>query len=204
CWDYALILPKAVAADSPVISVIIPTYNAESKIARAVQSVLLQTFQNFELIVVDDASTDAGLKETISFQSDSRVRVFSLRFNEGLSNALNVGLQKSRAPFIVQLDSDDWLEPTALETVLKVLQTDDSIGAVYGNSIIHGPHEEMSVSSGKQLLSPIEFFECTTPQAPRAYRKSALLEVGGWSTADAFFGRYFDDRLILALIADKY
>ncbi len=204
CWDYSIALPKAVVADSPVISVIIPTYNAQDTIARAVQSVLLQTSQAFEVIIVDDASTDGTLREVVPFQTDPRIRIFSLRYNEGLSNALNVGLLKSQAPFIIQLDADDWLQATALESVLKALRSDDTIGAVYGDSIIHGPDGEVSVSAGRQLSAPIEFFECTTPQVPRAYRKSALLEVGGWSTSDAFFGRYFDDRLILARIAEKY
>lgn len=204
CWDYALALPKAVDANSPAISVIIPTYNAREKIGRAVLSVLLQTFQTFEIIIVDDASTDGTLREVIPFQTDPRVRVFSLRYNGGLSNALNAGLQKSQSEFIIQLDADDWLEPNALQSVLRALEADVSIGAVYGQSIIHEADGEVSVSSGSQLSTPVELLECTTPQAPRAYRKSALLEVGGWSTSDAFFGRYFDDRLILARIAENY
>lgn len=204
CWDYALVLPKCATTHPPVISVIIPSYNAQGKIGRAVQSVLLQTIQAFELIIVDDASTDGTLNEVIAFQSDPRVRVFSLRYNEGLSNALNAGLLQSQAPFIIQLDADDWLEPTALESVLNALESDDKVGAVYGDSVVHGSDGEVSVSVGRQLSTPIEFFECTSPQAPRAYRKSALLKVGGWSTSDAFFGRYFDDRLILARIAEKY
>lgn len=204
CWDYSIALPKPVDAESPRISVIIPTYNARDKIGRAILSVLLQTCQSFEIIVVDDASTDGTLREVVTFQTDPRVRVFSLRYNEGLSNALNAGLQQSQAPFIVQLDADDWLEETALESLLRVLHSDDTVGAVYGDSIVHGREGEVSVTVGRQLSTPVELLECTTPQAPRAYRKSALLEVGGWSTSDAFFGRYFDDRLILARIAEKY
>jgi glycosyltransferase involved in cell wall biosynthesis/peptidoglycan/xylan/chitin deacetylase (PgdA/CDA1 family) len=204
CWDYAVALPKAAATQPPLISVIIPTYNARDKIGRALLSVLLQTSQAFEIIVVDDASTDGTLREVVTFQTDQRVRVFSLRYNEGLSNALNAGLQQSQAPLIIQLDADDWLEATALESVIRALQSDEAVGAVYGDSIIHGSDGEVSASTGKQLTTPVEFLECTTPQAPRAYRKKTLLEVGGWNTADAFFGRYFDDRLILARIAEKY
>jgi GT2 family glycosyltransferase len=84
-----------------------------------------------------------------------------------------------------------------------VLKADDGVGAVYGDSIVHGPDGEVSTAAGRQLSTTTELLECTTPQTPRAYRKSALLEVGGWSTSDAFFGRYFDDRLILARIAEK-
>jgi|GEM_PF-1991040 len=204
CWDYAVALPKAVDVEAPLISVLIPAYEVEDKIARAVQSVLLQTLQDFEIIIVDDASSDATLHEVLAFQSDPRVRSFSLRYNEGLSNALNVGLLQSKAPFIIQLDADDWLEPTALESVVTALQEDDSIGAVYGISISHAAGKETVICEGSQLSTPLEILECTTPQAPRAFRRSALFEVGGWSTSDAFFGRYFDDRPILAKIAERY
>ncbi len=99
CWDYSLILPKAVAANSPSISVIIPAYNARDKIARAIQSVLLQTCQEFELVVVDDASTDGTLREIVPFQSDPRVRVFSLRYNEGLSTGQKLDNSSERNAF---------------------------------------------------------------------------------------------------------
>lgn len=204
CWDYAVALPKAVEVEAPLISVLIPAYEVEDKITRAVQSVLLQTLQDFEIIIVDDASSDATLHEVLAFQSDPRVRSFSLRYNEGLSNALNVGLLHSKAPFIIQLDADDWLEPTALESVVTALQEDDSIGAVYGISISHTAGAEIEICEGSQLSTPLDFLECTTPQAPRAFRRSVLFEVGGWSTSDAFFGRYFDDRPILAKVAERY
>lgn len=204
CWDYAVAWPKEAAAGPPVISVIIPTYNARDKVGRALMSVLLQTAQAFEIIVIDDASTDGTLREVIPFQTDPRVRVFSLRYNEGLSNALNAGLQQSQAPLVIQLDADDWLEETALESVLRIFQGDETVGAVYGVSVIHAPNGEVSLSAGSQLSTPTELLECTSPQAPRAFRKNALMAVGGWSTADAYFGRYFDDRLVLARVAEKY
>lgn len=204
CWDYSLVVPEAAAADHPQITVILPVYNGGYRVLRAIQSVFLQTCQSFELLIVDDASTDGTLEAIAPYQDDPRLRVISLRRNHGLSNALNVGLEVSRAPFIVQLDADDWLEPVTLETLLQYFSANDSIGAIYGDGIIHAANGQVCVSTGRQLQSPVEFFEYNQCQVPRAFSRSVLIERGGWTVADAFKGRFYEDRLILAKIAETH
>lgn len=204
CWDYNIVIPAPGVVERPEISVILPVYNGRYTIPRAVQSVFLQTCQAFELIVVDDASADGTIQEIEPYRADPRVRVISLRENHGLSNALNVGLETSQAPFIVQLDADDWLEPTALETILKHFMADGSVGAVYGDGIVHDADGHINVMTGQQLLSPVEFFEYPQCQVPRAFRKSALIDSGGWTVSDALKGRYYEDRVILAKIAETH
>lgn len=92
-----------------MFSVIIPAYNAEDCIARCVESVLRQTFGEFEIIVVNDGSTD-GTLERLSQFSDKRLRVFTQE-NAGVSAARNKGIENAKNPYICFLDSDDeWLD----------------------------------------------------------------------------------------------
>lgn len=96
----------------PLISVIIPLYNKEAIIERSVQSVLSQSFKDFELIVVDDGSTDNSAKIVENIQ-DERIRLF-YQDNGGPSKARNTGIRHAQGDWIVFLDADDELLPEAL------------------------------------------------------------------------------------------
>jgi glycosyltransferase involved in cell wall biosynthesis len=90
----------------PYISIIIPVYNRKDKIQSAIESVLKQTFTNFEIIIVDDGSTD-GLGKILALYSDSRVRVLKHSKNKGASAARNTGIKEATGDLIAFLDSDD-------------------------------------------------------------------------------------------------
>ena len=104
---------------SPLISVIIPVYNVEKYIANCVESVLNQTYANFEVILVDDGSPDnSGAICDKYAMKDSRVRVIHKQ-NKGVSAARNTGIDESRGKYICFIDSDDWIEATYLEDFVK-------------------------------------------------------------------------------------
>lgn len=98
-------------------SVIIPLYNKENFIENTIQSVLDQTFQDFEIIVVNDGSTDKSEEKLQSFK-DSRIHYFSKK-NEGASTARNYGIEKANSDFITFLDADDYWYQTFLETMFN-------------------------------------------------------------------------------------
>jgi len=105
---------------SPFFSVIIPVFNREKIVLRAVQSVLNQTFQDFELIVIDDGSADQTA-DLIKNLKDSRLSYY-YQVNQGVSSARNLGIAKSKGEWIAFLDSDDAWHPEKLEIQLAEIE----------------------------------------------------------------------------------
>ena len=95
----------------PLVSVVIPAFNRERVIGKAIKSVLAQTFQDFEIIVVDDGSRDETAKNAIKFACcEPRVRVIRFETNQGAQAARNAGARAARGKWLSFLDSDDeWL-----------------------------------------------------------------------------------------------
>jgi len=203
CWDYNFFLPTITNSSSPQISILIPFFNTGEFIVRSVISVLTQTIQNFEIILIDDCSNDDTINYLNPFMTDPRIRIYSNPGNQGLSSSLNLGLEKSCADIILHLDSDDWLEKNALEVVLNAFESDPEIGAVFGSAVLHINDEKIS-EKGHPINSFEGYFAADFCQAPRAYRKKCLYKVGGWNISDAHSGRFYEDRLILATISKFY
>ena len=107
-------LIQMVDVPHPTVSVIIPTYNRALTLGRAVQSVLDQTFSDFELLVIDDGSTDETPEAMASYE-DPRIQYLYLPQNSGVAHARNYGIKQARAELIAFLDSDDEWLPTKLE-----------------------------------------------------------------------------------------
>ena len=102
----------------PEVSIILPTYNSQAYIAQAIESVLQQTFKNWEIVLVDDASTDSTLKIARSFH-DSRIKILSNNYNRGVSHSRNRGIAIAQGDWIALLDSDDWYAPERLAKLLS-------------------------------------------------------------------------------------
>lgn len=101
------------------ISVIVPVYNAEKYLHCCIDSILAQTFTNFELLLINDGSKDrSGVICDEYAKKDNRIRVFH-KENGGVSSARNLGIEKALGTWISFVDSDDWIEPNMLEEVLQ-------------------------------------------------------------------------------------
>ena len=109
----------------PEVSVIIPTYNCEDYIAQALESIFAQTYSNFEIILVDDASTDSTLQIARSF-SDPRLKIIARPENTGVSSVRNCGISQARGNWLALLDSDDWYAPKRLENLLEIAVKQDA------------------------------------------------------------------------------
>jgi glycosyltransferase involved in cell wall biosynthesis len=113
----------------PLISVVIPAYNAEATVLETIESVRAQTFSAFELIVIDDGSTD-GTPRRLGTIHDTRLRIFRYP-NAGLAVARNRGLQKSRGEFVSFIDADDLWTPDKLELQLEALRRRPAAALAY-------------------------------------------------------------------------
>jgi len=118
--------------NSPTISAIIPTYNRAHLLPRAIKSVLNQTFQDFELIIVDDASTDnTGIVVREFQEKDKRIKYIKHKKNKGGSTVRNTGLREARGRYIAFLDSDDGWFPEKLEKQIGFFEDGkESLGLV--------------------------------------------------------------------------
>ena len=112
----------------PRVSVIVPTYNRGQYIAQALESVFAQTFRDYEIIVIDDGSTDNTQEILKNFEG----RIRSLyQENQGISKTRNRAIKESTGEFIAFLDSDDFWEPIKLEEQVKILDSHPDVGIVY-------------------------------------------------------------------------
>lgn len=130
----------------PYFSVIIPLYNKAPYVAKTIESVLRQTFNDYELIIIDNGSTD-GSNEIVSKYSDPRIQIVRLDENVGVSNARNKGVALSTAPYVTFLDADDWWEPTFLEEMAGLIERHPNAG-IYGSGY-------WIIKNGKKRLAPI-------------------------------------------------
>ena len=128
-----------------MFSVIIPLYNKAPYIAKAIESVLGQTYRDFEVIVIDDGSTDQSLEVAKTFENKS-ITIVS-QPNSGVSTARNNGVKLAKYPYICFLDADDWWHPTFLEE-MKRLITDFPDAGIYGSGYY-------IVKNGQERIAPI-------------------------------------------------
>ena len=107
------------------ISIIIPTYNSEAYIGQALDSVLRQTYRNFEILLIDDASNDSTVEIARSYK-DSRLKIISNKRNRGVSYSRNCGIKAAKGNWIALLDSDDWYAPQRLEKLFEVAKAENA------------------------------------------------------------------------------
>jgi len=140
--------------ERPVVSVMMPAHNAERYVRAAIESVLAQTYANFELIVVNDGSTDRTRDIVASF-SDPRIRLFD-KPNGGESSARNVALRQSRGEFVAFLDADDLHLPQHLAVTIDFLTAHPARDAVYTDGLHINEHDERLATLQSRRRGPFE------------------------------------------------
>lgn len=172
---------------SKVLSVVMPVYNAEKYLSQAIESVLHQELRDFELICIDDGSTDASSAILKSFEDrDSRVRVIR-RDREGLVSALNAGLESATAPIVARMDADDVCLPGRLAQQFEYLARCPDVWVV-GTArkliddrgrVLHAP----AVVYGKDAVSEALLRSCELCHPTVMMRRQPILELGGYREA---------------------
>ena len=146
--------------DSPQITVVVPVYNMGRFLPRAMDALLAQTFQDFEIIIVDDGSTD-GSADICDRQAarDPRCSVVH-KLNGGLSSARNCGLDHARGQFIIFPDPDDWVEPGYLAFLMELHARCQTDLEICGHFVTNDDNERIHNSKGREItLTPAQALE---------------------------------------------
>jgi len=194
-----------IIAEYPLISVIMPAYNAERYIKQAIDSILNQTYTNIELLIIDDASTDSTASIIASYH-DKRVRIYKNEKNTGYLKTSNILLSLAKGAFITFQDADDFSDINKIEYQLKTFEKHPEIGVCATNYIaMRDDGSEMFCS-----IFPLEFNDIMSYIPENFYihpntflfKREVYESVGGYR-------EYFDrigceDYDWLCLIAEKY
>jgi len=166
----------------PLISVIVPVYNVEKYLVRCIESILVQTYTTFELILIDDGSPDScGNICDCYAEKDSRIRVIH-KSNQGVSAARNTGLDNATGEYIAFIDSDDWIHEKYLFLLLNAMISTNSYMSVCGYVRTNNEHalEEINCSECIQTLKSTQLLnshemKSFTPR--RLYKKELLSNI---------------------------
>jgi len=193
----------------PFISIIVPTYNRADLIPKAIQSVLDQTYQNWELIIVDNFSDD-DTKGVIESFADHRISMLQLPRTGSVAASRNFGVLHSKGEWIAFLDSDDWWFPEKLSMVSKAIQNEPDL--IYHElQIVSGQDDKKSKmkTKSRKLKSPI-FFDLLQNGNDIALssvtlRKSTFAKVGGMNESPTFFAvEDYDTWLRIAKVTERF
>jgi glycosyltransferase involved in cell wall biosynthesis len=120
------------------VSIFIPAYNAERFIAQTIESVLAQTYPEYELIIINDNSTDNTAQVLQQYQHHPKVKIFRNQHNKGVSPTSNIGIKLAQGDLIIKLDADDFYEPEYLATVVEFFEAHQDVGLVFsGVNLLH-------------------------------------------------------------------
>ena len=183
-------------ADAPTFSVVVPLYNKRATVVRTLDSVFAQTFADFELIIVDDGSTDGGDAMVEGHYADPRLRVHR-QANAGPAAARNQGLALSRGAYVTFLDADDTWRPEYLQTAVDAFEAYPDCGAFTASFTVgaeridrwqalipygfaDGVYRLTADAPKEHLRHCVDAFNATTS----AYRREVPLALGGFFTEE--------------------
>lgn len=153
----------------PKVSIIIPVYNVEKYIARCIESVLNQTFNDFELILINDGSKDKSLEIMNNYKNDNRVIIIDQK-NMGPAKTRNKGIEEAKGEYIMFIDSDDYIDKDYIEKYTDALKEDDYDLVMGGYQKINGDKIEFT-----RKLKDAEFSKyIVTGPVSKLYKKSFL------------------------------
>jgi len=180
---YISVIPLYSSKDNPLVSVIIPAYNAAAHITETIESVLIQNYRNFELVVIDDGSTD-NTKDIIADFNDNKIRYF-YKENGGPASARNLGINKSQGTFLIHLDSDDMMTPDFIAKHLQEFEIHLEAELVYCDDFLIDENSKPirvikrpEYNNTRMLIR--DLFHCGFPIVPfrTCFKRSVLDKIG--------------------------
>ena len=162
-----------------LVSVVLCTYNRKDVVLRAVDSVIKQTYTNWQLIIVDDGSTDGSEKILSPLTKKDRRIVYLRHANKGVAESRNVGIKNASGRYISFIDSDDEYKQDHLEIRIAYLESHKMVAAMYGGLILVGPKKKHLVPDVTHPGKKIHILKCH-PVGTLVARRQCLLAVKGF------------------------
>ena len=164
----------------PLVSVYITNHNYGSYLKKAIQSVLNQTLKNFELIIIDDGSTDNSKKIINSYKKNNKIiKIFQK--NRGLTVSNNLALRLAKGKYIMRLDADDWLDNNALEVMSNTLERSPDIGLVFPDYFEVDRTGKITNLVRRHDFKKVKLHDQPAHGACTLIRKDCLEKIGGYS-----------------------
>jgi glycosyltransferase involved in cell wall biosynthesis len=179
------------------VSVIMPFYNQSNYVDEAVQSILQQTYKDFELIIINDGSTESGVEDLLNQYQSNQVKVLHTA-NKGVAAARNLGISVSTGTYILPLDADDYIHPQMIESTVAILDKLPSIDIVRTGvqyvGTAQGTYFLPAYNRTQHLLQNL-FFNTSL------MRRNLLLQVGGYD--ENFVDGWEDWEMFLRYVNDE-
>ena len=165
---------------TPLVTVYITNFNYGKYIKQAIESVLNQSFQDFEIIIIDDGSTDNSKQIIESFSHNSKIQVI-FQQNKGLNVTNNIALRVAQGRYIMRLDADDYLEKNALELMSEVLEKDAELGLVFPDYyMVDASGDLMNIEKRHSFEKEVSLLDQPAHGACTMIRKKFLQSLGGY------------------------
>lgn len=174
-------------SEKPFISILLPIYNGEQFISRCLDSILSQTYKNFELIVIDDKSFDTTLKIIETFK-DKRIKIYKNKKNLGLAQTLNRGINLSQSEIIVRIDQDDEMELNRLEKLINIFNVNKEAELILSTASIIDPQNKkigyLNFPKNRRSILFISIFINIFTHSAAAFTRDSILRLGGYPATD--------------------
>ena len=172
----------------PLISIVLPTHNGSHYVEDSIRSCISQSYKNWELIIVDDASTDDTPMKIATF-TDTRVRIVRHQTNRRLPGALNTGFSLAGGEYLTWTSDDNYYRPAALQEMVAFLREHPNVGVVYTDySIVD---ERGAVIYNISVSDPEELIHGNCVGSSFLYRREVQVKLGGYSE-DMFLAEDYD------------
>lgn len=194
--------------NSPKISILLPVYNAEKYLSDCLDSLLRQTFPNFEIIAINDASTDSSLSILYKYSEiDSRIKIYSNKSNLKLAATLNKGIQLASAPLIARMDADDVAFQNRLEYQYNFMLNHPEVAICGTNIKVLGTNQIWKMPASDSSIRATLVFNSPILHPSVIYRKHIICEHNGYNENSIYAEDYElwhrlskDDNIVFANI----
>lgn len=167
----------------PLVTVYVTNHNYAQYVAQAIESVLAQTMSDWELLIIDDGSTDASREIIERYEGHSGVRII-FQQQQGLNVTNNIALRVARGRYIMRLDADDYLDPNALLVLSSALEKDKALGLVFPDYYkVDGDGRFLGMDRRHNFSEDVTLFDQPAHGACTMIRRDALLDVGGYDAS---------------------